>query len=84
MEILHRISLIEIFTVDLIIFLLAIAGFINLIKNTITAAKSPNRKQRNKYHTQDNPYHGDTGYHSSSNYDSSSCDAGSSDCGGGD
>ena len=87
---LDKISRIEILVTDLIIFLIPIVGFISFIKGIITAAKNPNRKQRNKYYPQDNSSsYIDTGnYHSNSYDSSSSCDSGSfdggGDCGGGD
>ncbi|MBV6624019.1 MAG: hypothetical protein KI793_13960 [Rivularia sp. (in: Bacteria)] len=84
MEALDRISRIPILITDLVIFLLAIAGFINLIKGIIATPKNSNRKHGSKYSTQDNFsfYVDTTNYHNSTNYDSnSSCD-GSFDAGG--
>ncbi|MEM1395209.1 MAG: hypothetical protein AAGG00_18340 [Cyanobacteria bacterium P01_H01_bin.150] len=90
MEALDKISRIEILITDLIIFLIPIIGLIIFIRSIITAAKNPNRKQKNKYYTQDNiSSYIDTGNYHSDNYDSSSsCDSGSfdggGDCGGAD
>ncbi|MEO1374950.1 MAG: hypothetical protein AAFW70_11630 [Cyanobacteria bacterium J06635_10] len=81
MEILHRISLIEILIVDLIIFLFVIAGFINVIKNMINAALSPTRK-RSRYHADNTSSWVDTGNYGTGNYFNSSCDSGSFDAGG--